>query len=68
MNTQTKFLIASVITGAVGALYTFGSYNLVKKTLKLGFGLRHNDHVMIGTLALTIAAAALYTYVMRKKG
>ena len=66
MNTRTKFLITSVITGALGALYTFSSYNLIKKTLRLGFGLRHNDHVMIGTIGLTIAAAALYAYFMRK--
>ena len=67
MSTRTKFLITSIIAGALGALYTFGSYNLIKKTLNISFGLRHNDHVMIGTLAITIAAASLYTFFMRKK-
>ncbi len=60
MKTKIKYLIASIIFGVVGILYTFTPYKKIKGVLGIGFGLRHNDHVIIGTIALIIAVVSLY--------
>lgn len=59
-------MLTAIAAGILGVLYTFGRYELIKKTLHIGFGLRHNDHVMIGTVCLTIAVAAVCA-ALRKK-
>ena len=59
MKQKTKFLISFFVFGAIGALYTFTPLKIIRK-LNLGFNLRHNDHVMIGTIALIIAIVSLY--------
>ena len=61
-----KFLIAFIITGIVGAIYTFSSYKFLTKTLGIGLGLRHNDHVMIGTIALTIMTVMIFRFFSTK--
>ena len=67
MKTKTKFLISAIVFGVVGLVYTFTPYKTLKNILNLGFGLRHNDHVMIGTIALIIAVASLYKIIRMKK-
>lgn len=67
MRTKTKFLLTSIVTGVIGAVYTFADYKVLKNTLKLGFGLRHNDHVMIGIIGLTVAVVSLYAFFARKE-
>ncbi len=66
MNRKSNFILLAVISGFVGFLYTFGGYTLIKKTLHIGFGLRNNDHVLIGTITLTIALASLYAALKKK--
>jgi len=63
---KNKFLISSIVFSIIGIIYTFLPYKLLTKTLNLGFNLRHNDHIMIGTIALTIAVTSIYTYLNRK--
>ena len=67
---MNKKLIAAVVLGIVGVVFTFVPYRTLTKTMHLGFGLRHNDHVMIGIIALTIAVVAVYALVneYRMKG
>ncbi|HLD33684.1 MAG TPA: hypothetical protein VJB66_03085 [Candidatus Nanoarchaeia archaeon] len=60
---MNKKLPLAIILGIVGIAYTFTPYKLLTKTLKIGFGLRHNDHVMIGIVALTIAVVAVYALI-----
>ena len=60
MNTKTKFSIAVIVFGIIGSVFMFTPYKILKNTLNLGFGLRHNDHVMIGTIALIVAVISLY--------
>ena len=60
MNEKTKFLVSFIIFVLIGALYTFAPYKTIKNILGIGFGLRHNDHVMIGTIALIIGIVSLY--------
>lgn len=66
MNNK-KFLASFIIFGAAGALYTFTPYKTIKNVLGIGFGLRHNDHVMIGTIALIIGVVSLYAFIRRNK-
>ena len=63
---MNKKLIAAIILGVVGGVFTFTPYKILTRTLHLGFGLRHNDHIMIGIIALTIAVVAVYALVNRK--
>ncbi len=58
---DTAFFISSIILSIIGVIYTFLNYKTIK-ILKIGFGLRHNDHVMIGIIALTIAIVSFYRY------
>lgn len=67
MKQKTKFLISSFVFGLIGAVYTFTPYKTLKNVFKLGFGLRHNDHVMIGTIALIIAVVSLYKVLRMRK-
>ena len=67
MKQKTKFLITAIVFGAIGSLYTFTPYKTLKNILNLGFGLRHNDHVMIGTIALIIAVVSFYKILRMKK-
>ena len=67
MSTKIKFALSAIIFGAIGALFTFTSYKTLKNSLGLGFGLRHNDHVMIGIIALIIAIVSLYRILRNKK-
>ena len=60
MKPRAKFIISAIAFGAIGALYTFTPYKTMKNILNLGFGLRHNDHVMIGITALIIAIVSFY--------
>ena len=62
MNPRTKFIVAAAVFGIIGVFYTFAEYRFVKYTLHLGFGLRHNDHVMLGSVALIVAAVSLYAF------
>ena len=67
MSAKNKFVVSIIIFGVIGSLYTFTPYKILKNILNLGFGLRHNDHVMIGTLALIIAVVSLYKIIRMKK-
>ncbi len=67
MNTRLKFIVAAAVFGIIGVFYTFGEYRFVKYTLHLGFGLRHNDHVMLGSVALIVAAVSFYA-IFRRNG
>ena len=67
MKQKIKFIISTIVFGAFGALYTFTPYKILKNILNLGFGLRHNDHVMIGTIALIIAVVSFYKILRMKK-
>ena len=67
MNSKAKFAISAVIFGIIGAVYTFTPYKTLKNVFNLGFGLRHNDHVMIGTISIIIAVVSLYKIVRMKK-
>ena len=58
-----KFLIATIAFTIIGSIYTFLNYKTIKA---IGFGLQHNDHIMIGTLSLTIAVVALYKFLYQK--
>ena len=60
MKQKTKFIISAIVFGAIGALYTFTPYKILKNILNLGFGLRHNDYVMIGIIALVIGVVSFY--------
>lgn len=64
-QTQTRkifFLITSIILGVIGIIYTFLNYKTIKFILKIGLGLNHNDHVMIGIVTLIIALVSFYKY------
>ena len=67
MKQKTKFLLSFIIFGIIGSILTFTPYKILKNTLNLGFGLRHNDHVMIGTIALIVAVVSLYKVIRMKK-
>ena len=67
MKEKTKFLISALFFGIIGSVYLFTPYKTLKNILKLGFGLRHNDHVMVGTIALIIAVVSLYKVVRMKR-
>ena len=67
MSAKNKFVVSIVIFGIIGSLYIFTPYKILKNTLNIGLGLRHNDHVMIGTLALIIAVVSLYKIIRMKK-
>ena len=67
MNQKTKFAVSTVIFGIIGAIYTFTPYKTLKNVLNLGFGLRHNDHVMIGIIALVTAVVSFYKIIRMKK-
>ncbi|MAE49402.1 hypothetical protein CMI48_01095 [Candidatus Pacearchaeota archaeon] len=60
MNQKTTFTLTAIIFGIMGSVYTFPQYKFLTQTLKLGFGLSHNDHVIIGAAGLTIALVAVY--------
>ena len=60
MKQKSKYLLSLVVFGAIGAVYTFTPYKTLKNVLGIGFGIRHNDHVMIGTISLIIAVVSLY--------
>jgi uncharacterized membrane protein YidH (DUF202 family) len=60
MNKKITFALTAIIFGIIGSVYTFPQYKFLTQTLKLGFGLSHNDHVIIGSAALTIAIVAVY--------
>ena len=60
MKQKIKFVISTIVFGVIGALYTFTPYKILKNILNLGFGLRHNDHVMMGTIALVIGIVCFY--------
>lgn len=61
------FLMSFVIFAIIGIIYTFLDYKTIKLILKIGLGLSHNNHVMIGTIALTIAIISFYRYLRNKK-
>ena len=67
MNQKTKFSISAIVFGAIGSIFMFTPYKILKNALHLGFGLRHNDHVMIGTIGLIIAIVSLYK-IVRMRG
>ena len=67
MNQKTKFAVSTVIFGIIGAIYTFTPYKTLKNVLNLGFGLRHNDQVMIGIIALVTAVVSFYKIIRMKK-
>lgn len=67
MNQKTKFVVSAVISGIIGAIYTFTPYKTLKNVLNIGLGLRHNDHVMIGIIALIIAVVSFYRIIRTKK-
>ena len=67
MKEKTKFLISALFFGIIGSVYIFTPYKVLKNMLKLGFGLRHNDQVMVGTIALIIAVVSLYKVVRIKR-
>ena len=60
MKQKTKFSVSAIVFGVIGSVFMFTPYKILKNTLHLGFGLRHNDHVMIGTIALIVAVISLY--------
>ena len=60
MNRKTRFLLSAIVFGTIGALFAFTPYKILKNTLNLGLGLRHNDHVMTGTIGLIIAVVSIY--------
>ncbi len=62
MKTEIKFLISSISFSIIGGVYIFTPYKTLKNVLGIGFGLRHNDHVMIGAIALIIAIVSLYAF------
>ena len=63
MKEKLKFGIIAGLFGLIGSVYTFPQYKFLTETLKLGFGLTHNDHVIIGSAGLTIAIVAVYKLV-----
>ncbi|HLD33332.1 MAG TPA: hypothetical protein VJB66_01305 [Candidatus Nanoarchaeia archaeon] len=63
---MNKKLITAIVLGIVGIVFTFTPYKMLTRTLHLGLGLRHNDHIMIGIIALTIAVVAVYALINRK--
>ena len=67
MSAKTKFSISAIVFGIIGSVFMFTPYKILKNVLHLGFGLRHNDHVMIGTLGLIIAIVSLYKIIRMKK-
>ena len=67
IKSKTGFLISFVVFGIIGAVYTFVPYKILKNVLNLGFGLRHNDHVMAGTIAIIIAVVSLYRIIRINK-
>ena len=67
MNTKAKFLISAIVFGIIGSIFMFTPYKILKNTLHLGFGLRHNEHVMIGTICLIIAIVSFYRIIRIKE-
>ncbi len=67
MKAQYKFALSALIFGIIGSIFTFVPYKTLKNVLNLGFGLRHNDHVMIGIIALIIAIVSFYRIIRTKK-
>ena len=82
MKTKIKFAISAVIFGAIGSFYLFVPYKIVKTIPMLALPikprhlpdgtltwniLRHNDHVMIGTIGLVIAIVSVYAIIRNKK-
>ena len=67
MKQKTKFSISAIVFGLIGSVFMFTPYKILKNTLNLGFGLRHNDHVMVGTIALIIAIISLYKIIRMKR-
>ena len=67
INTKTKFSISAVAFGIVGSVFMFTPYKILKNVLHLGLGLRHNDHVMIGTIALIVGVVSLYRIIRTKR-
>lgn len=67
MKQKTKYLLSFIVFGAIGAVYTFIPYKTLKNVLGIGFGIRHNDHVMIGTLSLIIAVVSLYAIIRTRR-
>ncbi|MBI2576544.1 hypothetical protein HYV84_04985 [Candidatus Woesearchaeota archaeon] len=64
MNPKIRDWVVLIVFGIAGSFYMFLPAKMVK-SLGLTLGLRHNDHVMIGIIALILAVAALYGIVIR---
>ena len=60
------YLLSIIVFGTIGAVYTFTPYKTIKK-IGIGFGLRHNDHVMISTVSLIIAVVSLYAIIRARR-
>ncbi|MBI2139740.1 hypothetical protein HYU14_02360 [Candidatus Woesearchaeota archaeon] len=55
-----------LILAALAFVYLTLPYKTVKNILGIGLGLRHNDHVMIGTIALIIAVVGVYRGIVKR--
>ena len=66
MKEKTKLLAVVIFFGIFGSIFMFTPYKILKNTLMLGFGLRHNDHVMIGTIALITSIVSVYKMIRSK--
>ncbi len=64
MNPKLRDWMVLAIFGISGSFYMFTPAKTVKN-LGLTLGVRHNDHVMIGIIALILAVVALYGIVVR---
>ncbi|MBI2138980.1 hypothetical protein HYU13_05290 [Candidatus Woesearchaeota archaeon] len=58
--------IVILILAAIAFVYLTLPYKTVKNILGIGLGLRHNDHVMIGTVALIIAVVGIYRNIVKR--
>ena len=59
--------MSAIVFGIIGSIFMFTPYKILKNTLHLGFGLRHNEYVMIGTICVIIAIVSLYKVIRIKE-
>ena len=66
MKAWEKWLILGLVTTILGGFYLF-VHPVQVQALGLGFGLRHNDRVLVGALSFLLGIVSFYKMIFSLK-